>query len=267
MDIGFYKYHGAGNDFIMIDAREKNESDFTERLVKMLCNRHLGIGADGLILLLNDIKSDFRMKYFNSDGKEGTMCGNGGRCITSFARRLGIINNKAIFSGIDGLHESIILDKKIVSLKMVDVSDIKVLSDGYLVETGSTHFVSFRNDLRSMDVFKEGRELRHQTRFGVTGTNVNFVQIIADNELNVRTYERGVENETLACGTGAVASAIIAYLRNNTDKTSFLIHAPGGDLLVNFNPDGQGSYKDIWLKGPVEFIYKGEIGIENQLNN
>jgi diaminopimelate epimerase len=259
MAIKFFKYHGAGNDFIMIDSRDLDDSLFTEKMVAMLCNRHLGIGADGLILLMNDDKVDFRMKYFNSDGLEGTMCGNGGRCITAFSRRLGIIKDKAIFTGIDGLHKSYINEEGIVNLKMIDVNDIKVLSDGYLIDTGSMHFVTFRSDIHSLDVYKEGKEIRHQARFGVKGTNVNFVHLISENEFKMRTYERGVENETLACGTGSVASAISAYLKKNTDKTSYLVHAPGGDLQVKFKPSGHESFKDVWLQGPAEFVFSGEI--------
>jgi diaminopimelate epimerase len=261
MKIEFFKYHGAGNDFIMIDARDMAESDFSEELVKNLCDRHFGIGADGLILLLNDRKADLRMKYFNSDGREGTMCGNGGRCIASFAHRLGIITEKAIFNGIDGIHEAFICDKLNVRLKMSDVSNIQVLDDGYLLDTGSPHFVNFRDDLLPIDVFREGREIRYQNRFSPGGVNVNYIQILSDNELNIRTYERGVEDETLACGTGAVASAISAYLKNNTDKNSYLLHARGGELIVSFDTDGKGKFSNIWLKGPAEFVFKGSIDI------
>ena len=259
MAIEFFKYHGAGNDFIMVDSRDLDDTLFTEKVVSGLCDRHMGIGADGLILLMNDAKVDFRMKYFNPDGREGTMCGNGGRCITSFARQLGIIKEKAIFTGIDGLHESHINKDGLVNLKMIDVNDIKVLSDGYLIDTGSPHFVTFRNDLHSIDVYKEGKEIRHQDRFGTGGTNVNFVHLISDNELKMRTFERGVENETLACGTGSVASAISAYLKKNTDKISYLIHARGGDLSVKFKPSGLNSFKDVWLEGPAEYVFRGEI--------
>ncbi len=259
MTIQFTKYHGTGNDFIMIDARAFIATIFTEEFVRELCDRHLGIGADGLILLMKDAQLDFRMKYFNSNGREGTMCGNGGRCITAFAKNLGIIKEKAVFCGIDGLHESVINENGHISLKMIDVNDIKVLDDGFLIDTGSMHFVSFHKDLSSLDVYSEGKEIRHQARFGSEGTNVNFVQIISDHELKIRTYERGVENETLSCGTGSVAAAISAYLRTNTDKNSYLIHAPGGDLNVSFNSANREYFTNIWLKGPAEFVFKGEI--------
>ncbi len=259
MAIKFFKYHGTGNDFIMVDSRELEDKIFTEKMVSRLCNRHLGIGADGLILLMKDAKFDFHMKYFNSDGREGTMCGNGGRCITAFARSLGIIKDKAHFTGIDGKHESHIKKDGQISLNMIDVNEIKVFSDGYLINTGSPHFVTFRNDIYSIDVYKEGREIRYESRFGIGGTNVNFVHMISDNEFKMRTYERGVENETLACGTGTVASAICAYIRKKTDKTSYIIHAPGGELHVKFKPEGQESFRDIWLEGPAEYVFSGEI--------
>lgn len=261
MNIEFFKYHGAGNDFVMIDSRTLAESVFSEGVVKKLCDRHFGIGADGLILLLNDKNTDFRMKYFNSDGREGTMCGNGGRCIASFAHRLGIISKKAVFSGIDGMHEAFICDKLNVSLKMSDVSKIKLLEDGYFLDTGSPHFVIFRDDISTIDVFREGREIRYQDRFSPGGTNVNFIRMLKDDELDVRTYERGVEDETLACGTGAVASAISAYLYKNTDKNSYLLHARGGNLNVSFNTDGKEKFSNIWLKGPAEFVFKGNIQV------
>ena len=259
MTISFLKYHGAGNDFIMIDSRDKDISFFSEKNVSLLCNRHTGIGADGLILLQKDYEADFRMKYYNSDGREGTMCGNGGRCITAFARKLGIIKDSATFAGIDGIHKSTIDKNGNVNLKMIDVSNIKMFEDGYLLDTGSMHFVIFRKDLHSIDVYKEGKELRYQDRFGVAGTNVNFVSSISNNELKVRTYERGVENETLACGTGAVASAISSFLKNKTDKTSYLIHASGGDLYVRFETPDKINFKNIWLEGPTEYVFSGEI--------
>jgi len=262
MKIEFHKYHGAGNDFIMIDARGSGEKVYSEELIKMWCDRHWGIGADGLILLLNDKNVDFRMKYFNSDGREGTMCGNGGRCVTLFARNLGIIKDRAKFSGIDGIHESIISSNENISLKMMDVTKIEVLHDGYLLDTGSSHFVIFRDDLLSTNVVIEGREIRNQVRFGIKGTNVNFVQMITDLELNIRTYERGVEDETLACGTGAVASAISAYLRHHTDKNSYLIHARGGELNVSFDPGTQSGFRNIWLTGPAKSVFSGKIRIK-----
>jgi diaminopimelate epimerase len=263
MNLEFYKYHGAGNDFIMIDCRDSTESMFTTEIVHSLCDRHFGIGADGLILLLKSNGNDFRMKYFNSDGKEGTMCGNGGRCITAFARDLGLISDKAEFTGIDGLHHSLILENGLIRLRMKDVTEVSRLGDGYLMDTGSTHFVVFRDNTDETDVFGEGRRTRYQQRFGIAGTNVNFVQKLTENSFRIRTYERGVEDETLACGTGAVASAISSYIENGTDKTSYLVQARGGSLSVSFTPKNDGSFTDVWLEGPAEFVFRGKITVKS----
>ncbi len=261
MEIEFFKYHGAGNDFVMVDCRQVDEHLFDNIKVGFLCNRHLGIGADGLILLLDDPSAEFRMKYFNSDGREGTMCGNGGRCIVAFARDLGIIHQKTVFSGIDGLHHSEIMDSGLINLKMIDVDGVKEMEDGYLVETGSRHFVTFRKSISDIDVFSEGREIRQQARFADEGTNVNFVETVSENVFKIRTFERGVENETLACGTGAVASAISSHYRQKTDKNSYTIHALGGTLSVNFTVQNNENYSNIWLKGPAKFVFKGQINI------
>ncbi len=259
MQVEFFKYHGAGNDFIMVDCRQSDELFFNIENVKFLCDRHLGIGADGLILLLNDQKADFRMKYFNSDGKEGTMCGNGGRCITLFAADLNIIKEKTEFSGIDGSHLAEIISPGIIKLKMIDVKEVKELNDGYLVNTGSPHFVTFRNAIVDIDVFSEGHEIRHQPRFENGGANVNFVEQVSENVLKMRTFERGVENETLACGTGAVASAISSHYRQKTDKNSYTIYAPGGTLSVSFTVQNNHNYTNVWLQGPAKFVFKGQI--------
>ncbi len=261
MQIQFYKYQGAGNDFIMIDSRKISTSAFTEETVKRLCHRNFGIGADGLILLMTDELNDFRMKYFNSNGKEGTMCGNGGRCIVAFARQLGLISDRTKFSGIDGGHEGFIRHDGMIELQMIDVPSVEKLEDGYLLETGSTHFVIFSPDVNAKDVFTEGHKIRYQKRFGDTGTNVNFVEIIDEGHLKIRTYERGVENETLACGTGAVASAISSCLKEDTDKNSYLIEAKGGKLEVRFQRNSKDQFTDIWLCGPAEYVFEGIINI------
>lgn len=262
MKIHFSKYHGAGNDFIMIDTRNQSESIFNEESVKTMCDRHFGIGADGLILLGESKKHHFRMKYFNSDGREGTMCGNGGRCIAAYAKTLGIIQDHGVFEGIDGLHEAKILNNKIISLKMIDVEDVEQLGDGYLIETGSRHFVMLRENISNIDVFKIGREIRYQNRFGDEGTNVNFIEI-RENGVKIRTYERGVENETLACGTGTVAAAITAFIESGTDNISYKVFAPGGELEVSFKPSPGNHFKDIWLTGPVEYVFEGEIRLND----
>jgi diaminopimelate epimerase len=262
MLLKFYKYHGAGNDFIMIDCRNSDESFFSNERVKFLCDRHFGIGADGLILLLKDNTDEFRMKYFNSDGMEGTMCGNGGRCITTFAHDLGIIKKSTVFTGIDGSHRAEIIRPGLISLKMTDVKGVKEFPDGYLVDTGSPHFVTFRKSVSDIDVYSEGRNLRHQQRFANAGVNINFVEDVSQNVCRMRTFERGVENETLACGTGAVAAAISSYCRQKTDKNSYSIEVPGGTLTVRFNPHDNMSFTDVWLEGPVKFVFKGEISLD-----
>ncbi|HYW95782.1 MAG TPA: diaminopimelate epimerase [Bacteroidales bacterium] len=261
MTILFEKYHGAGNDFIMIDGRDTPESFFTTDIIKYLCDRHFGVGADGLILLLEDPSADFRMKYFNSDGREGTMCGNGGRCIVAFASSKGLINSETTFAGIDGLHQAVIKDNGLVSLHISDVDGVQKLSDGYLLNTGSKHFVTFRDDIGNIDVFREGRALRYESRFSSDGANINFIRMEGKQEITIRTYERGVEDETMACGTGSVASAITAYIHTGTDRSSFTLHAPGGQLSVSFNPVGDGAFTDIWLEGPVKYVFSGEIDI------
>lgn len=245
----------------MIDCRQIDEFFFDRNLVKFLCDRHSGIGADGMILLLNDLNAEFQMKYFNSDGNEGSMCGNGGRCITAFAYDMKVITGNTVFSGIDGIHHAEIIGPGIISLKMIDVEGVKELHDGFLVETGSTHFVTFREAISVIDVFVEGREIRHQSRFGNKGANVNFVEPVSQNTFKMRTFERGVENETLACGTGAVASAISSYCLQKPDKSSYTIEAPGGILNVRFTPQKDGHFTDVWLDGPVKFVYKGDIEV------
>lgn len=263
MLIPFHKYHGAGNDFIIIDGRNFVISDFSAKRVNFLCDRHFGIGADGLILLTETKKADFKMIYFNSDGKEGSMCGNGGRCITAFAEKLGIIKNSTEFTGIDGLHQAKILGKGQYSLKMIDVNKVERLADGYLIDTGSKHFIKFKKDIQDMDVYTDGKLIRYQGRFGDDGTNVNFIEYQNDNNISIRTYERGVENETLACGTGSVAAAIITHLNYPSESKSYTINAPGGKLQVDFKIDDGVSFYDIWLSGPAEFVFAGEIEVES----
>lgn len=260
MKLSFYKYHGAGNDFILIDNR-LNYTILSGEQIKFLCDRHLGIGADGLMLLNSDKNSDFRMKYYNSDGNESTMCGNGGRCITAFASQLGIIESKTEFTAIDGLHSAEIIEKhdniKIIKLKMIDVNSIQKFNNYFVINTGSPHYIEFVKNVEDIDIVKDGRAIRYDNRFTPDGLNVNFVQIHPD-YINVRTYERGVENETLSCGTGVTASAL-AYaseLNNETVK----IKTKGGNLNVSFEKQGD-SFKNVYLEGPACFVYRGEIEI------
>ncbi|MDA3881308.1 MAG: diaminopimelate epimerase [Prolixibacteraceae bacterium] len=257
MKYTFYKYQGAGNDFIMIDNREQVFDGKNAKLIEFLCHRRFGVGADGLITLEKSDSYDFEMKYYNSDGYEAEMCGNGGRCITSFAQKLGVIDSQTLFMAADGVHEAIIGDDRLVDLKMSDVEIIEVHSDGYFLNTGVPHLVHFVDDLKIIDVDIEGRQLRYDARFQPAGTNVNFVKHEGD-KLTVYTYERGVECETLACGTGIAASALSAAFKSGVNEGKFYIAAKGGNLEVKFAREGE-QFTNVWLKGPAELVYQGII--------
>ncbi len=259
MKINFTKYEGTGNDFIMIDDRAKVFPVADQKLVHHLCDRRFGVGGDGLILLQNDPANNFRMVYFNADGKEGSMCGNGGRCIVAYAKSLGLINDKATFEATDGLHTAIIVDNGIVKLKMGDVASVEV-SDSYIyLNTGSPHYVVFVDDVMKVDVVAEGKKIRYNDRFKEKGTNVNFVQPF-EKGIKIRSYERGVEDETLSCGTGATASAIAAFIKGITAADNCTVKVMGGEVKVHFEKDGNG-FKNIWLEGPATYVYSGEIDV------
>ncbi len=255
--LDFYKYHGAGNDFILIHDPNK-KFDTTPIYINKLCHRRLGIGADGLILLhsSHQPKCDFEMRYFNADGNEGTMCGNGGRCAISFAKKIKIIDNETIFIGIDGLHYGKIISEKeniaTVSLQMKNVEDILSFEDGYFLDTGSPHVVKFVENIKNIAIISEGKRIRHHQYFP-KGTNVNFVEINS-NYLFVRTFERGVEDETLSCGTGVTAASIAYSLQHSTNKVH--IKTLGGEFNVSFQKENN-YFKDIYLEGPTCFIFKG----------
>jgi diaminopimelate epimerase len=259
MNLKFYKYQGAGNDFIMIDNREKIFDPNDQNLIESLCHRRFGIGADGLILLENAEGYDFKMIYFNLDGIEASMCGNGGRCIVAFALKLGLINNTTRFIASDGPHEANIDDNGLVDLHMIDVDKIDILSDGYFLNTGVPHLVHFVDDLHVIDIDIEGRQLRYDARFQPEGTNVNFVKIEGDH-LTVYTYERGVEAETLACGTGITAAALSASVKAGKEMGEFKISAKGGQLSVRFKKINN-HFSNIWLKGPAELVYEGVVEV------
>lgn len=255
MKLNFSKYHGAGNDFVIIDNRFLNLS-LSHEAIRFMCDRHFGIGADGLMLLENDEKFDFHMRYFNSDGNESTMCGNGGRCIVMFARRLGIISDTTIFRGVDGEHDATIKGSE-VKLRMIDVVHIETIDDYYFINTGSPHLVKFVSDTGSIDVETEGRLLSRAFNSQQGGTNVNFVQIMPDT-LRIRTYERGVEAETLACGTGSVASAIAVNHWLSEEKNEYKILAKGGKLRVWFKKE-ERIYSNVHLEGPAQHVFDGTI--------
>ncbi|NSW46435.1 MAG: diaminopimelate epimerase [Bacteroidales bacterium] len=257
MILEFEKYHGAGNDFIIIDLN-KFHIEFSVEQIAFLCDRHFGIGADGLMLLKKNMNYDFEMIYHNSDGKPATMCGNGGRCIAAYAYNHGYISDETTFLASDGVHLAKIINPNYVKLKMQDVNNVQIFEDGYFVNTGSPHFVSFKYDIKTLDVYKTGKSIRHEPRFGSEGTNVNFCHINEENKLTIYTFERGVENETLACGTGSVASAI-AHCTNKPDGNySIEMVAKGGNLNVSFDKKDK-QFRNIWLSGPVKFVFKGEI--------
>ncbi len=255
MSLTFYKYQGTGNDFIIIDNRTKTFPKNNIDVVTKLCDRHFGIGADGLILLENDTATDFKMIYFNADGSE-TMCGNGGRCAVAFAKKLNIIDSKTTFTAFDGSHYAEI-NNDIISLHMIDVNEV-ILNDGYtFANTGTQHHVEMVNSLDNFPVFEKGRNIRNNT-YGKEGSNVNFVEQLNENTFRVRTYEKGVEDETLACGTGVTAVAIAMHATKKTTKNSINLPVEGGLLEVSFEEEN-GNYANIFLKGPAICVFKGEI--------
>ncbi len=255
----FYKYQGAGNDFVMIDNRQQIIDENQNKLIERLCDRRFGVGADGLILIQNHLEYDFEMVYFNADGYQSSMCGNGGRCAVAFAKYLGIINTKTRFLAIDGEHEAIIETSDWVELKMSDVKAVEIEENHFVLDTGSPHYVTFVKDLAEVDVYNTGRAIRYNERFKAKGINVNFVEN-TENGISVATYERGVENETLACGTGVTACAIAHWIQHKTLK-NIPIKTKGGSLSVNFEPIEDNQFKNIWLCGGATYVYSGEIQI------
>jgi diaminopimelate epimerase len=260
MKLKFYKYQGTGNDFILIDNRDGNFI-CDSKTIAQLCNRHFGIGADGILLLENLIGYDFRMVYYNSDGSPATMCGNGGRCIAAFANRLGVVKSKAHFMAADGPHQARIeTDDELttqVELSMKDVIPTDIGEHFVILNTGTPHFVRFVEEPDSIDVATEGAEIRYSPDYAPLGINVDFARHSED-RIYVRTYEKGVEAETLSCGTGVTASAIAASVF--TGRNSYLVSTRGGNLAVTFERNGV-TFTNIRLSGPATFIYSGEIDI------
>ena len=260
MELAFYKYQGTGNDFILIDNRSGLFQLNNYELIKRLCDRHFGIGADGLMLLENIHGYDFSMVYYNSNGKPGSMCGNGGRCIVAFAKQLGIIDSTANFLAVDGKHSAKI-SESVVSLQMVDVASVSCNPEYWIVNTGSPHYVCISDTLATEDVFKKGQSIRNSILFKEEGINVNFVQAesLTDHYF-VRTYERGVENETFACGTGVTAVALaMAEDSQVIGPHTTYIRTLGGNLTINFERNTEGNFKNVYLMGSVEFVFKGCI--------
>ena len=253
----FYKYQGTGNDFIIFDNRN-NTIQLTTKQVHHLCDRKFGIGADGLMLLNLKDDYDFEMIYYNADGKQSSMCGNGGRCLTQFAFDRGIQKTTFKFIAIDGEHEAIFSDKGWVNLKMKDVNSITHNYGDFVLNTGSPHLVRPTNNVMNYDVFKHGHDIRYSSDFKAEGINVNFVESIEEDKIIVRTYERGVENETLSCGTGVTAAALI-FAHNQNGFNRIEVKTLGGDLAVEFDKKGEEQFENIWLCGPATFVFKGEI--------
>lgn len=258
MKIQFYKYEGTGNDFVMIDNRNNELKRDQQDLFENLCDRKFGIGADGLILLQNKEGYDFEMVYFNADGRESSMCGNGGRCIVAFAKQLEIIQESCRFLAIDGDHEATIDAQNHVKLKMQDIEEIEVNEKYFWLDTGSPHYVQYVDDVAFIDVAKEGAAIRYSQRFEGEGTNVNFVEVETDHLL-VRTYERGVEDETLSCGTGVTAVALV-HAQTSGARSPIQIRTLGGDLEIYFSRLPHG-YENIHLAGPARFVFEGLITI------
>jgi len=281
--IHFYKYQATGNDFVLIDNRSGRYS-FTSAQIQRICDRRLGVGGDGLMLIEKHPALDFNLVYYNSDGSQ-SLCGNGSRAAVQMAASLGLVNGKARFNAYDGLHEAEILPDGIVKLKMNDVTSVRPLGKDMFIDTGSPHFIRFINDINEYPVFEEGKKIRYKEDFRPGGTNVNFVEKRPGNSIFVRTYERGVENETLSCGTGVTAAALAASFEGYTSPVK--ISTPGGDLTVQFkngnsskntspaasatdfsdSATGQpgihashaGMFTDIFLIGPAKLVFEGDL--------
>ena len=254
MAVHFYKYHGTGNDFILVDNTKGDFRGQSAERISKLCHRHFGIGADGLILFESSTQADFKMVYFNADGHVGSMCGNGGRCVTHLAHELGYVGNEGLFEGPDGLHQFRVGQNEI-SISMGNVSEIKTVKQGLFVDTGSPHLICFRDNIKDLDVATLGRKLRNEFEPG--GVNVNFVCKNNDG-YSMRTYERGVEGETLSCGTGATAAAIAIMETTAVNEASIALETLGGVLTVSCVRE-DSAYLDIWLTGPVRRVFKGEF--------
>jgi diaminopimelate epimerase len=262
MKIKFFKYQGTGNDFIIIDNRDNKYSSLTQKQVFFLCDRRFGIGADGLMLLNLAQGYDFEMKYYNADGRESSMCGNGGRCIVRFANDLGIIKTEYKFLAIDGPHRASINIDNTVSLKMNDVDEIKYENGNFILNTGSPHFVTHANDVMHMDIIKKAKDIRYNHEFKNEGINVNFVQETDEKDkIIVRTYERGVEDETFSCGTGVTAAALVSA-HNDNGFNRVEVQTRGGFLSVDFDKIGE-EFRNIWLNGPVAKVFDGTIEVPN----
>lgn len=258
MEIDFFKYQGTGNDFIMIDDRQET-TELSDLQIQMLCDRKTGIGADGLILLRTHQEQDFEMVYFNSDASK-SFCGNGSRCAVAFADKLHMISNNSTFVAIDGVHQGK-LENSLIAIQMNDVLKIEEKGRDLFMDTGSPHYIKWVEDIDNIDVQLEGRSIRYNDEYAKTGTNVNFVSIVS-NRLKIRTYEKGVEGETLSCGTGATAAALAASAINKKyGKQEQSLMTKGGELKIRFEAFEDGTFRNIWLVGPAVMVFQGKIYI------
>jgi len=259
MKISFSKYQGTGNDFVLLDNREGIYSDLLTEQIRHLCDRRFGIGADGLMMLNNKDGYDFEMKYFNSDGREGSMCGNGGRCIVKFASDICIEAEEYNFLAVDGDHKARISNNGDVQLQMQDVNSYEHRNGEFVINTGSPHYVKIVNNLFDMDVVERGREIRYNKEFSNDGINVNFVEAeIGNDHISVRTYERGVEDETYSCGTGVTAAALVNF-HNQNGFNAVYVATKGGNLTVEFDRTGEDQFRNIWLCGPAQKVFDGSL--------
>jgi len=254
MEIQFYKYQGTGNDFVILDNRDGKYNSLTDSAIETMCHRKFGIGADGLMLLENADGFDFKMRYHNADGKEGSMCGNGGRCLVKFAHDHGIVKDAYHFIASDGPHDATIQENGLVKLKMKDVDNVSVSQESSVLNTGSPHYIHWVTDLDGYDVYNQGKNIRYNEVYKAEGINVNFVKK-EENGIRVRTYERGVEDETLSCGTGVTAAAIASS--ETIGQQHINVQVEGGALAVSFNRIAEKHFTDVWLIGPATFVYKG----------
>lgn len=253
--INFKKYQATGNDFVIVDNRDAKYS-FSVDDVRKICDRKFGVGADGIMLIEKHPSLDFNLVYYNADGSP-SLCGNGSRAAVKMTSALGITNGKAKFTAYDGLHEAEILPNGNVRLKMNDVKEVRKLGSSFFINTGSPHFIQLVNEIRKFPVFEEGKKIRYSKDFQPAGTNANFVELLGNNSIFVRTHERGVENETLSCGTGVTAAAIASSFHQYTSPVA--VKTLGGDLSIEFNKNHDGSFTDIYLIGPAEFVFEGSL--------
>ena len=261
MDFKFEKYQGAGNDFIIIDDRKENFPDQEHDLIQKYCDRHFGIGADGLILVRDSDLADFKMLYFNADGRPSSLCGNGSRCVFAFANKYQMVGNEGTFETSDGIHKVSITPDDLICIQMGNVLKIEKRGSAIFMNTGSPHHIEFVNQVSAIDVKTQGAAIRYGAPYFEVGSNANFVEKVNEKEFNIRTYERGVEDETLACGTGAVAAAIGVHFSGQTSLNVLNINALGGRLQVSFNPDS-GQYTNIQLIGPATYVFSGNLTVK-----